>query len=92
MGGIRGSCIGSSVNDVLEMSMVLGAAWVGLYQSYGNMGSVGRVSRLRWCSWYWGDWVWCFGQGLGGWCCVMSMYVGSLDSLYRWQVHVSILD
>ena len=30
------------------------------------------------------------GQGLGGWGCVKSVFVVSLDSLYLWQVQVSV--
>ena len=41
-----------------------------LYQSCGNMGSVGRVSlfRLRWCGMYWGG-----GVCVAGWVAVMSI-------------------
>ena len=57
----------------------------GLFQSCGNMWSVGRVSvfGLRWC----GCCMWEVGSALGleGWCYVSV----SLDPLCRWQVQVS---
>ena len=45
----------------------------GLYQSYGNRGSVGHVSVfwLRWCGWC--RWVGGLDQGLEGWCGVRSV-------------------
>ena len=62
----------------------------GLYQSCGNMGSVGRVSVFG-CGGVGsvgGEWVGWLEPGSGGvgWCyaCV------SLDSLCRWQVQASV--
>ena len=39
------------------------------------------VFWLRWCGWCWGKWVGGLDQGLGGWGCVMSVCVVSLDVL-----------
>ena len=61
----------------------------GLYQSCVSRGSVGRVSvfGLWWC----GCCMWevCRGLDLGLEGCGSVMYV-SLDSLFRWQVQVSV--
>ena len=62
----------SSAADVLWMSVV---CWFGLYQSWGDMGRVGRVNvfGLRWC----GVCRWGVGrgldQGMEGWGGVMSV-------------------
>ena len=37
-----------------------------------------------------GEWVVGLGQGLGGWCHVMSVCVVGLDSLCRWQVQIPV--
>ena len=48
----------------------------GLYQSCGDMGSVGHVSVfwLRWCGWCrWGEWVVGLDKGRERWGGVMSV-------------------
>ena len=46
--------------------------WFGLYQSYGNRGSVGRVSLLG-CGGVGGEWVEGLEQGLAEWGGVMAV-------------------
>ena len=55
----------------------------GLYQFWGSMGICACVLVAV-------VWVGVLGQGLGGWCGVMSVCVVSLDSLCRWQVQLSV--
>ena len=73
MGGTCGSGIVSCQANVIGMREVRGMCTclarggvgveegIGLYQSCGNRGSVGRVSVLRWCRWGWDRRVrWCY--------------------------------
>ena len=61
----------------------------GLYQSWGNKGSVGRVSvfGLWWCMRGMGK---VLGPGSEGVGCFISVCLVSPDSLCRWQVQVSV--
>ena len=52
----------------------------------GGVGGVGG----EWVGGVGGEWVGGLGQGLGGWGCVLSVCVVSLDSLCRCQVQVSV--
>ena len=42
------------------------------------------------CGLRWSGWGGALDQGLRGWGGVMAVFVESLDSLYRWQVQVSV--
>ena len=75
----------------------VGGEWVtGLGFGFTNSG--GTWVKWDMCLWYGcggvggvgEEWVGGLDQGLGGWCGVMSVCVVSLDSLYRWQVQVSV--
>ena len=72
MGVTRGSSVLSS--DMLEMSVVRGVGGVCDMCMCLARGGVGEVGS---------GWVIGLGQGLGGWCVLMSVCVVRMDSLSR---------